>query len=104
VANAQELESWLNSIPAVEQITSEQFDGLMNQCQTNSPLWALLALLLGQQQDQLRLLSQMPLGTAEKSAAASVIQGHIRGLDAARQTLLSLAKQAAEAQPANEGR
>lgn len=92
-------ENWLESIPPLGGISSEQYDGLMQLCVDNSPLWALLGLLLGQRQDQMQILAAMPLGNSADAARASVIQGHIRGLDAARQTLLGLAKRAAEKQP-----
>jgi len=47
-------------------------------------------LLLGSRQALLMALANTPLGTAEKSAQASVLQGKVHGLDLALETIVEL--------------
>lgn len=104
MADVKALEDWLTSIQPLETITSEHYDALMKLCVDGSPLWALIGLLLGKRQEQMLLLANQHLGDPSMIAAASVIQGHIRGIDETRQVLLGLAKQAAEKVPEQQRR
>lgn len=100
--DVKELEKWLNNIQPLEAITSEMYDGLMAQCRDGSPLHGLIGLVLGERQQLMEQLANLPLGSAEKMAVAAVTQGAIKGMDEIRQTLLALAQRAAEKQPAGK--
>ena len=56
----------------------------------------IIGLMLGARQAQYVMLTNVGLGTAERSCQASVIQGKIQGLDSLRETIVSVFPPAAD--------
>ena len=87
--NLAEAEKLLNEVPLLTNLTPSQFADV-EQCLQSRGFAAIAGLMLGTKQTFLTALANLSLGTAEKSCAAAVLQGQIKGIDQIRQEVLSL--------------
>lgn len=85
----EELEKFLDNIPELLEPSVEQHDAIFALMQ-NKGFIALLGLLQAGRQGFYMQLANTPLHDELHRHAASVIQGQIKGIDAIRDTLLSL--------------
>lgn len=86
-----DLENWLNNLPVLTTVgdkARDEFKALLG----GDAMTAFLGLLLGTRQGYYAQLSNYPLGNAESSCRASVIQGHIKGIDMVIDTVRELAQ------------
>jgi hypothetical protein len=88
--NVNETERWIQSIPTIAEPSDEQADALRGLF-GSAGLTTFLGLLKGARQGRYAFLSNVPLGGAENDCAAAVIQGTIRGLEIAFDTVREVA-------------
>lgn len=87
--NLLEVETYLNNVELLAELRGPQLaevEALMEQ----PGLGHLLGLLLGEKQAAYVRLSNLSLDTDKGRYQAAVTQGHIKGIDAVRNTLLEL--------------
>lgn len=96
--NKREVEAMLNNLPVLSSVPiSAEAD--LQDLLAHPGLPTLLGLVLGSRQAFYATLSRLPLGTAEKSCVAAVIQGKIIGLE----TIIETVREQAVSSDADEG-
>lgn len=93
-ATLEQAQAWMVSVPLLTDITEskqlEAFQSLVG----HEGFAVFLGLLLGSRQAFYAALAAIPLDGAANAARASVIQGQIKGIDIARETVLEQFKPA----------